>query len=137
MRPSSTISGTPPPLVATDRFSSRHAFNDDLAEGLSLGGGMHHQVQLRDGALDVAAEAGKFHDVFDSELTRQAPDLLLVLIFAEQGRSDDKKTGIRKTPVHQRRCLDENVLAFPGRNSSHQADPALRTQSVSAWWARL
>jgi hypothetical protein len=115
----------PAAIGCHDGFTGRHGLNDYLPEGLAFGRGVHNQIQLRQGAIYVAAESGKFHHAFDSQLTRQSADFLIILVFAEQSRADDKEASVRKLPVHQRGRTDKNVLALPGGDSSDQSDVGL------------
>jgi hypothetical protein len=64
-------------------LASRHAFNNDLAEGFTDGRGMHQKVEFGNGSLNVVAEPGKFHTMLDPKLAGQPPDFLIVPGFAE------------------------------------------------------
>jgi hypothetical protein len=59
--------GNPAAISCDHGFTGRHGLNDYLPEGLGSGRGVHNQIQLCQGALNITRESSKPHNAFNTQ----------------------------------------------------------------------
>ena len=78
---------------------------------------------------DVVAEAGEFDGVGEIESGGELAEVFFELGFLEEGGADDEEFSVGEFGAEQGGGAEENVLSFPGGDSTNQAD----ARGIAEW----
>ena len=116
-----------------DRNAQRHRFDDDAAKRLRLNGAVDQRVQCAQRRVHFLLEGNERYSIFKTVSFDQVPEFGLEPLLFIEGVADENEAAGRVFGEPSSGDFDEELLALPRRETSHNANDGfiLRQRKLS------